>query len=130
MVMGMTGTALGGQLKASLMEGQKFVGNSASGSFREDADGMAGFDLFNAGKDGLQPLLDILSVQEDTADVHHPETENGNLQGFLLSHNTGGSGKTGVGEHRVKHAAVVAHIDNCPVVRNVFLSQDGQLHPA
>ena len=49
-----------GNFETSLMERKEFqfILVFVPGSFWEDADGDAGFDLFNSGKDGFQSLFD------------------------------------------------------------------------
>lgn len=63
-----------GDLKASLMEGKKLclIQSLVSGSLWENTDGNPGFYFFNSGKDGFQPLFDILTVKKQTVKIFHP----------------------------------------------------------
>ena len=44
----------------------------AAGAFREDTDGSAAFDLLTSGKDHLQTLLDVGTVEKQAVDEFHP----------------------------------------------------------
>ena len=43
-----------------------------SSTFREDTDGSAAFDLLTSGKDHLQTLLDVGTVEKQAVDEFHP----------------------------------------------------------
>ena len=64
----------GGDFEASFMEWKHvcLVCISVSGSFREDADGNAGFYFFYCCEDGFQTLFDVFSVKEEAVKVAHP----------------------------------------------------------
>lgn len=118
-----------GNFETSLMERKEFqfILVFVPGSFREDADGDAGFDLFNSGKDGFQSLFDILSVKEEAVEVTHPVGKQRVTFHFFLCNITGTDRAAAVGQQNVKITSVIRHIENSLIFRDILFTDDGDL---
>ena len=113
-----------GNFETSLMERKEFqfILVFVPGSFWEDADGDAGFDLFNSGKDGFQSLFDILTIQKQAMQIAHPVGKKRISFHFFLCNITGTDRAATVGKYNVKVASVITDIQDRGVLRYIFLS--------
>ena len=82
----------------------------------------------DAVQDHFHSFLQILAVEEKTADVPGPERKEGNISQLLLGYITGGPGGMDIGEDDVENTSVVAYIEDRSVSGNPFFSDDGQLY--
>lgn len=114
-------------LEAPFMEGQEGVVHLVAGSLREDAQGHPPLHLLHPRQDGLQTLLDIVPVQEQTVDVPHPVSQQRIAQHLLFRHIARDSGEMGIGKHDVEIAAVVPDEEGGAVRRDVLLPPDDEL---
>ena len=98
---------------------------SVSGSFREDADGNAGFYFFYCCEDGFQTLFDVFSVKEEAVKVAHPGGQQRDFFHFFFGNVACADRAAGVGEKDVEVASVVADVQDWGVFWNVFFSDYG-----
>ena len=61
--------------------------------------------------------------------IFHPEPQNRHLFHFNFGNVACDSRKKSEGENHIKVAAVIAHIENRSIGRNIFLSPDNQVDP-
>ena len=117
----------GGDFEASFMEWKHvcLVCISVSGSFREDADGNAGFYFFYCCEDGFQTLFDVFSVKEEAVKVAHPGGQQRDFFHFFFGNVACADRAAGVGEKDVEVASVVADVQDWGVFWNVFFSDHG-----
>ena len=115
-----------GNLKASFVEGKKFclILCLVSGSFRKDADGNSGFDFVNGSQDGLQSLLDVLTVKEQAVEILHPVGQKRDLFHFFFCDIAGTDRAAAVGKKDIKIASVISDVKNRSVFWNIFFSND------
>ena len=113
-----------GNFETSLMERKEFqfILVFVPGSFWEDADGDAGFDLFNSGKDGFQSLFDILTIQKQAMQIAHPVGKKRISFHFLLCNITGTDRAATVGKYNVKVASVITNIKDWCVFWDIFFT--------
>lgn len=95
------------------------------GSFREDADGNAGFYFFYCCEDGFQTLFDVFSVKEEAVKVAHPGGQQRDFFHFFFGNVACADRAAGVGEKDVEVASVVADVQDWGVFWNVFFSDHG-----
>ena len=113
-----------GNFETSLMERKEFqfILVFVPGSFWEDADGDAGFDLFNSGKDGFQSLFDILTIQKQAMQIAHPVGKKRISFHFFLCNITGTDRAATVGKYNVKVASVITNIKDWCVFWDIFFT--------
>ena len=87
-----------------------------------DADGDAGFDLFNSGKDGFQSLFDILTIQKQAMQIAHPVGKKRISFHFFLCNITGTDRAATVGKYNVKVASVITNIKDWCVFWDIFFT--------
>lgn len=104
------------------MEGQKGIRFLAAASFREDADGDAGFYFFDSGEDGLHALFDVVSVQKETVQIFHPVRKERHLYHADLCDVAGGPWHPHIGHDNVKIASVIADVENGFILWNVLFA--------
>ena len=120
-------SALFGDLKAAFVKGQEGIVHLVAGAFRENTDRNAFFHLLYAQKNGLQPFLDIFSVQKQALNICHPDIEKRPLFHFFFGHVAGDAWEQSIGKHNVKIAAVIGNIEHGGVPGDIF--QPPGLHP-
>ena len=110
---GNNGTSgLGGDLKASFMEGKEFqfIVSFVSGAFRKDTDGYAVFHFLYGGQYSLQPFFDVLSVQKETMKIPHPVRKKRNGFHFFFGDIACRTRTENIGEENIKITPVVSDI--------------------
>ena len=113
-------------LEASFMEWKhiKLILISVSGTFREDTDGNAGFDLVDGCEDGLESLFDILTVKKQTVKIFHPVGKKRITLHFFLGNVAGTDRTAAVSKHDVKITSVIANVENRSILGNIFFADD------
>ena len=97
---------------------------SVSGTFREDTDGNAGFDLVDGCEDGLESLFDILTVKKQTVKIFHPVGKKRITLHFFLGNVAGTDRTAAVSKHDVKITSVIANVENRSILGNIFFADD------
>lgn len=90
------------------------------GSFRENADGDTGLNIVYAGFDHLQTCTYIRAVKKQAVKPLHPISEKRIPEHLGFGHISGQTRALGIGEQDVEIAVVIAHIEDCLVLWNIF----------
>ena len=97
-------------LETSFVEREEGVFFLVSGAFRENTDRNSGLYFFYGFQDGLQSLLDIAPVQEETVKIFHPVGQKRIAEHFFLGNIAGRPGYTGIGKQNIKIAPMIGYI--------------------
>ena len=109
-------------LKAALVEGEESILCFIPCALREDTDGDTVFGFFDGLQDRLKSGLDILTIQEETVQILHPDIQQGPFQHFFFGNVAGRSGNADVGQDHIEKAAVIAYIQYRGIGGNIFLA--------